>query len=235
MSDLFRKSLNTIRGLFAQVEEKQAAPTTANTMLIDARGRHCPLNLIGKVDLARHELVNGHCDKAAALAAQIAAFKQEAFSNVDAFVEVSNNEHGAKIGGVGDSAKRKWKGNLQLINHNATRKINLKINDKIAFNENLNNAMEKINGLIKERSAGIDEILEVLVNDAFKVDQAGYIDVKKVLDLRRHKIKHPVWQSAMEDINDSIQVIGSKAYIQFWQRPTPEDEWQAIALDIARL
>jgi len=232
MSDLFKNSLMRIRAIFNQVEAKQA---TAKTMLVDAKGRHCPLNLIGKVDLARHELVNWHCDQAAALAVQIARFKQEALSQVDAFVEVSNNEHGAKIGGVSDQSRRKWKGNLQLINHNATRKINLKINDKIAFNENMNNAMEKINGLIKERSSGIDEILEVLVNDAFKVDQAGYIDVKKVLDLRRHKIKHPVWQSAMEDINDSIQVIGSKAYIQFWQRPTPEDEWQAIALDIARL
>lgn len=232
--ELMKNSVEKIKTLYGQVAEfkqDKVAP-----MLTDAKGRHCPVSIISAVDLARDSLVNDCCAQALELSKMIEDFKAETFADIDAFVEVSNAEHGTKIGVVAENSKRKvWKGNIQLINYNATQKINLKINDKIAFNEKLNNAMEKLQGLIKAHSSDIDEIIKVLVNEAFRVDKAGYIDTQKVLELRRYKIEHPVWKAAMDDIAESIQVVGSKSYLQFWQRENPEAEWQSIPLDIARL
>lgn len=232
--ELLENSLQKIKDLYTHVAEIKQDPVAP--MLVDAKGRHCPIDIINDIDLARNKLVEGRNARALELSKLIEDFKAETFADIDAFVEVSNSDHGGTIGVVAENSKRKvWKGNMQLINYNATQKINLKINDKIAFSEKLNNAMEKLQGLIKAHSSDIDDIIKVLINEAFRVDKTGYIDTQKVLELRRYKIAHPVWKSAMDDIAESIQIVGSKSYLQFWQRDTPEAEWQSIALDIARL
>lgn len=41
------------------------------------------------------------------------------------------------------------------------------------------------------------------------------------------------WARAMEAIKDSIRVIGSKTYVRFYDRPTPDAAWRAISLDLA--
>jgi len=238
--DLLKSSLNKIKAIYtdvlkAQDMAKQDRRRLASPpFLLDAKHRQCPLDIISPVDLARHELLKRHIPVALALSKALEDFRVEVSTDIDAFIEVSNNQHKAKIGVIPEDSKRqKWKGNIQLTNHNATQKIDLRIHDRIAFNEGLNLAMEKINGLIRERSGELDEILKVLVEDAFKVDQRGYVDVKKVLDLRRHKIKHPVWIEAMQDINDSIRIDGSRSYLKFAYRDTPESDWVSISLDIA--
>lgn len=230
----FENSMQYIQDLYLHVAELKTDPNP--TMLIDAKGRHCPVSIISDIDLARDKLVRGRIKKAEELSAAIEAFKKETFFDIDAFVEISNEEHGGKIGIVSENSKRKvWKGNIQLINYDGTQKVCLKIADKIAFNEKLNNAMQKLHGLIESKSGGLDEIIEVLVKDAFRVDQVGYVDVKKVLDLRRHKISDPIWVAAMQDIAESIQIVGSTSYLQFYYRDTSESDWQSIALDIARV
>lgn len=233
--ELLENSLQKIKDLYTHITEVKKDPTAA-AMLSDGKGRFCPVNIISDIDLARNTLVNSRNEKALELSTLIEQFKAETFADIDAFIDISNSEHDGKIGVVSENSKRKvWKGNIQLINYSATQKINLKISDKIAFSEKLNNAMEKLQGLIKAHSSDIDDIIKVLINEAFRVDKTGYIDTQKILELRRYKINHPVWKSAMDDIAESIQIVGSKSYLQFWHRDTPEAEWQSIALDIARL
>lgn len=232
--DLIKNSVEKIKALYQRVAEIKQDPT--EPMMMDAKGRYCPVDIIKNIDLARDRLVKNRNARALELSQLIEDFKKETFADIDAFIEVSNNEHEAKIGVVSENSKRKaWKGNIQLINYAGTQKVSLKINDKIAFNEKLNNAMEKLQGLIKAHSSDIDEIIKVLINEAFRVDKTGFIDTQKVLELRRYKIDHPVWKSAMDDIAESIQIVGSKSYLQFFHRETPEAEWQGIPLDIARL
>ena len=231
--ELLDNSIQKIKDLYGRVEVIKQKPVG---MMVDAKGRHCPIDIINDIDLARDRLVGERSARALELSKLIEDFKAETFADIDAFVEVSNREHKGKIGVVSENSKRQaWKGNISLINYNATKKVCLKIADRIAFNEKLNNAMEKLQGLIKAHSSDIDEIIQVLVNEAFRVDQTGYIDTKKVLELRRYKIDNPVWRSAMDDIAESIQIVGSRSYLQFWQRETQEAEWQSIAIDIARL
>jgi hypothetical protein len=37
----------------------------------------------------------------------------------------------------------------------------------------------------------------------------------------------------MDAIRDSIRVIGSRTYIRFYDRPTPDAAWQAVTIDMA--
>jgi len=232
---LLKTSMNKLKALFATVADTKLE-TQNPAMLMDAKGRFCPVDIISAVDLARHTMVEDRNQQAADLSKLIEDFKNETFADIDAFIAISNAEHGAKIGILSENSKRTaWKGNLQLINYNNTQKIRLMISDRIAFNEKLHSAMTKMQELINQHSSGVDEIIKVLINEAFRVDKTGQIDAKKIMELRRYKIKHELWQSAMQDINDSVQIVGSKAYLQFYTRDTPEAAWESIPLDIARV
>lgn len=242
-SDLVKNSLEKIKAIYTDALKGQDIARQARRddsqnlpYLLDAKHRQCPLDIISPVDLARHYLLQRHIPTALALSKALEDFRDEVSADIDAFIEVSNNEHKAKIGVIPEDSKRKsWKGNIQLANHNATQKIDLRIHDRIAFNEKLNLAMEKINRLIDERSGGLDDFIKTLVNDAFRMDKVGYVDVKKILDLRKHKFQHPLWLEAMQDINDSIRIDGSRSYLQFAYRDTPESDWVSISLDIANV
>jgi hypothetical protein len=223
-----KDSFEKIRGIFSKNEQSIKKPdiTTPDT-LIDAKGRYCPLHTIHAVDLARHDLVNDRFSAAEVLEALLMEFKEQTFADVNAFVELSAAEYGVKIGGV--------KGNLQLVNHDETRKIRIAIANRITFDERLLAAKQLFDELIAENSEGLNEVIAALIQQVFQVDKAGKIDAKKVMELRKYNIKHPKWLKAMDAINDSIKVVGSKSYIQIYKRDTANDEWVTVSLDLAKV
>ena len=76
-------------------------------------------------------------------------------------------------------------------------------------------------GIIAPAKAG-----DVINNDEIK---------KSGLGLRRLNISDEKWQMAMQAIGESLQVVGSKEYIRFYQRVGTTDKYEAISLDIASL
>jgi hypothetical protein len=221
-------SFNKIRRIFNKNHDAiQKLDISTPDTLIDAKGRFCPLHTIHAVDLARHDLVNDRLAAAEVLQGLLREFKEQTFADIDAFVEVSAGEYEVKMGGV--------KGNLQLVNHNETGKVRVAISDRITFDERLQVAKQLFDELIAEHSDGLDEVIAALINQVFTVDKAGKVDTRKVLELRRYNIQHPKWLEAMRAINDSIKVAGSKSYIQLYKRATPDDDWQAVSLDLAKV
>lgn len=233
---IIEKSKIKLQQYFASISQEKQRQPDQQTRLVDGKGRICPISIISEVDLARNTLVGERIGRAEELSKLIEQFKQETFAEIDAFIRISNDDHGAKIGVRAEGSKLgSWKGNLQLISYDQLKKIRVTVADRIVFNERLNIAMKKLEGLIKDHSGDIDEIIKVVVFEAFQVDKAGFIDAKKVLQLRRYKITNPIWEDAMKDIDQSIEVAGSRSYLQFWQRKSAKDDWQSIPLDIARL
>lgn len=223
INDSFKK----IRGIFNKNYDKVTTAVENHPVLVDAKGRLCPLHTIHAVDLARHDLVNDRLAAAEVLQGLLQEFKEQTFADIDAFVEVSAAEYDVKMGGV--------KGNLQLVNHNETGKIRVAISDRITFDERLQVAKQLFDELINEHSEGLDEVIAALIQQVFSVDKAGKVDTRKVLELRRYNIKHPKWVEAMKAINDSIKIAGSKSYIQMYKRATPDDDWVTLSLDLAKV
>lgn len=225
-----KDSLQKVRAIFTKNQEVTDGAEKGDwaiPMLVDGKGRHCPLNTIHPVDLARHDLVQDRIAAAKQLLVLLQEFKAQTFSDVEAFIELSAADYDVKMGGT--------KGNLSLINHSDTQKLRIAISDRIIFDERLQVAKQLFDELIAEHSTGLDEVIAALIQEVFKVDKAGKIDSKKVLELRRYNIKHPKWIKAMEAINDSIKVVGSKSYIQLYERETPNDDWRAVSLDLAKV
>lgn len=190
----------------------------------DAQGRLIPLAHIKPIDLARDDLVQEIARKAKALSAALADFKLATFGDIGAFVQLSAEQYRVRVGGK--------KGNVQLLSFDGRYKVQRAVQESIAFDERLQAAKTLIDECLTEWTEGARSELRALINDAFRVDQAGNIRTGQVLSLRRLAIDDPRWQLAMTAIAEAVQVVGSKSYVRVYERDDNGVYWP-ISLDIA--
>jgi len=184
-------------------------------------------NLIKPIDRTRDELVLELAQQAAALSASLAAFKERAFADVAAFVDISAEQHKVKVGGV--------KGNISLHSFDGRYRIEHARHENIAFDERLQAAKALVDECIADWSADSKPEIQALIQQAFVADQAGKLRIGRILELRRLDIKDERWQEAMRAIGDSIQVVGSKFYIRFYKRREGTDQYDPISLNLSQL
>jgi hypothetical protein len=194
--------------------------------MTDAQGRRVPVESIKEVDKLRDQTVKAVMEKTFAARNALAAFKQEAWNDVQTFLELSAEQHGAKFGGK--------KGNISLATYDGRYKLMVAVNDTLQFNEKLQIAKSLIDSCIKRWSDGSRSELRTLIDDAFYVDKQGNINTNRILGLRRLAITDPEWAEAMQAITDSMQVGSSKTYMRFYERQE-DGSYAQIPLDVAAL
>lgn len=203
----------------------QAQTNIPDGFMQDARGALWPVATIKEIDIARDELVREIVEKARAMSDLLATFKGSVFGDIEAFVALSGEKYGAKMGGI--------KGNVTLLTFDGRYKIQRAISENLVFDERLQVAKELIDQCIHEWSKGSRPELIALVNDAFNVDKEGKVNTGRILSLRRLEIKDEKWQQAMQAIGESLQVAGTKAYIRVYERVGNTDQYRPINLDVA--
>jgi hypothetical protein len=191
---------------------------------MDAQGRLWPEAKIPAIDMARDSLVQEIVGKAKAMSEQVAAFRAQTFSDIAAFVSLSAEGYGAKIGGT--------KGNVTLTSFDGRYKVIRAISETLVFDERLQAAKALIDSCLQRWSEGSTPEIKLLINDAFQVDKAGNINTGRVLALRRMKIEDKDWQSAMRAIGESLSVSSSKSYIRVYERIGESDKYLPISMDM---
>lgn len=190
----------------------------------DANGRLVPEAMIKPIDRTRDELVMELVRQALAMHAALVEFKGQVFNDINAFVDLSAEQYGVKFGGK--------KGNLTLYTFDGRYKVQVAIAEHMVFDERLQAAKHLIDECIIDWSQNSRDEIKVLVQSAFDTDKEGKINTGRVLGLRRLDIKDEKWQKAMQAISESLQVVGSKEYVRFYER-VGEDRYQPISLDVA--
>lgn len=192
--------------------------------LRDAKGALVPLASVKPADLLMDELVRGMTTSASSLSAQLAGFKLDAFDQVSAFQALLAQDYGATLGGK--------RGNITLTSFDGCRKVQVQVSDLLEFGPELQAAKSLVDECLTGWSKDSGTELRALVTRAFSVEK-GQINRAELFMLLRVNITDERWVRAMDAIRDSIRVIGSRQYMRFYQRATPEAGWQAITLDIA--
>lgn len=192
---------------------------------LNSKGGFDPESTIHPIDLARDSLVLEIAAKAKSAAADLAALKAAFFNDIAAFVQLSAEEYGVQLGGE--------KGNVSLTSYDGKYKVLRAIQESLVFDERLQAAKVLIESCLRRWSKGAPPELQVIVNDAFQVDQAGNINTGRVLGLRRLAIQDEEWQRAMIAIGEALQVTGSKSYVRIYERDA-NGEYKAISLDVAK-
>ncbi len=194
--------------------------------MVDSQGRMVPLEIVKEIDLERDALVREIVGQALDLSKHLAAFKTQVMGDIGAFVELSAERYGAKVGGT--------KGNVQISSFDGEYKVRRDIADTLQFDEGLKAAKALIDECLHEWTEDSGPEVRILINDAFQVDKQGNINTNRVLGLRRLAIKHPKWQMAMQAISDSLQIAGSKAYLRIYKRQL-DGSYRQVNLDLASL
>lgn len=191
----------------------------------NAQGGLTREDMIKPIDQTRDQLVRDIVAKAKDQRALLAKFKADAFADIAAFVQLSAEQYNAQVGGK--------KGNVTLVSFCGRWKIIRAIAETITFDERLQAAKAIIDECLREWTENARDEIRTLVNDAFRVDQAGNVRVGQVLRLRSLNITDERWMEAMTAIADAIQVTGSKSYVRIYERIGDTDRYAPISLDIA--
>lgn len=191
----------------------------------DAKGRLINEKQIKPIDLVRDELVAGIVDRAKGLRTVLREFKASTFGDIAAFIALSGEQYRVQLGGT--------KGNVTLISFDGRYKIIRAVQDRITFDERLQAAKALIDECLTEWTENAREELRALINDAFRVDNAGNIRTMEVLRLRRLDIDDERWLRAMTAISEAVQVESSKSYVRIYERDDATGRYNPIALDLA--
>ena len=201
--------------------------TTHDGYMKNAQGHLIPLELVKPIDRTRDALVIELTKKAKALAEAMAEFKKATFADINAFIDMSAEEYDIRLGGK--------KGNVTLHSFDGSLKIQFACQETIAFDERLQAAKELIDACITEWSVGSRPEITVLIQQAFNADKEGKLNTGRILGLRRLDITDERWQRAMTAIGESVQVVGSKQYVRFYQRRGDTEQYDPISLDLASI
>ncbi len=190
----------------------------------NAQGHQVPLAQVQEIDKARHELVMEKVAKVKAMHELLGKLKVELMADVGAFVALSAERYGAKVGGD--------KGNVTLLSYDGKFKIARQVAEHITFDERLQAAKALIDECLKDWTQGTRSEIQALIDQAFQVDKEGKISTTRILGLRRLDITDERWLGAMQAIGDSIQVTGTKSYVRIYERQE-SGAYTAIPLDMA--
>jgi len=193
--------------------------------LVDAKGRFCPIDTIRPQDKLEHQMVNKICDFAEDLSDQITRFKVHTFDDVGALVDLLREQYSVKKGGN--------KGNMTFTSFDGLLRVKIQIQDHMEFGPELKIAKDLIDECITDWATGSKAEIQALVNHAFNVDKPGQVNREALFSLRRIDIDDERWKQAVQAINDSIRITGSKSYVRIYRRANVEAKWENITIDLA--
>lgn len=200
--------------------------TTINAIdyMTDSRGRLVPSENVAAIDKLRDELALDLAAQAAVVSREVAAFMALATQRLDAFREVSAQDHGAVMGGK--------RGGFSIQSFDGQVKVVYDVDAVFGFNEKVSIARELILGLVERWTAAAGDAnakLAALVRSAFEVDRNGRLSAGRILGLRRVQIDDPEWAAAMAALSEGIETNQTKLYVRFYQRDA-DGAWQQIAI-----
>jgi hypothetical protein len=193
--------------------------------LRDAKGALMPVETIKAQHRLEDETVRKVMFFARALEDQIARFKAHTFEDLNAFQSLLEQEYGARAGGA--------KGNVTFQSFDGTMKVQVQIADQISFGPELQQAKKLVDECLVEWGSQSHEAIRALVNRVFSVEKEGQINRAELFSLLRLDIADERWVRGMSAIRDAIRVTGTKPYVRFYERTSPDAPWRFINLDIA--
>ncbi|CAK0739865.1 Sulfate transporter [Azospirillaceae bacterium] len=193
--------------------------------LMDSKGRLVPERIVKPTEALEDTIVKKIMSYADDLSKQIARFKAHTFDDIGNFLYLLDDTYGAKRGGA--------KGNMTFSSFDGLLQIKIAVAETMAFGPELQTAKALIDECIKDWSEESSEHIKVLVQHAFRVDKEGQVSREAIFALRRVQIDDDRWISAMEAINDSIHIVGSKTYVRFYRRHKQTDPFEQITINLA--
>jgi aminopeptidase N len=190
----------------------------------DHTGQEIPSKYVPKIDKDRERIVLKYANRAKKLNEQLSKLKDEMLEECDTFFE---NEL------IKNKVREFGKGNYSLTSFDKELKIEVNVQDRIEFDDQIQIAHAKIKEYLTEITEGVNSDIQQIVNAAFQTSK-GKMDVKRILSLFELNITHKKWKEAMELIKASISRNNSKRYVKLWEKNT-NGEYRSIELNFSSI
>lgn len=198
-----------------------------NGFWLDKKGDAVHPDNIRATEKIKDETVENLISKAVEVQTILSVFKKNSFDEVESYFNLLLQNYGV------DEKKNTKKGNITIENFSGTAKVQIAVNDNIAFDEKLSIAKMKIDEYLHEITKDAHADIQTLITKSFEVDKKGEVNAKKILALRGYEITHPLWIEAMQIISEATEVVSSKSYIRFYTRESIDKEYKQVSLDLA--
>lgn len=195
--------------------------------MMNSRGEKVHVDLIKGDELMRDTLVNNLLADADVFRSMLGEFRAKSEQRVEEYMNTLMDKYHI------NAMARSKKGNITLENFASTAKVQIAVQDTLAFDEKIQLAKMKFDEYFGVATEGSSEEIKLLINKAFDVDKEGNVDVKKILELRSYNIRHPKWVEGVALIEEAKKIVHSKRFIRFYRRALPTDKWQHVSLDLA--
>jgi len=193
---------------------------------IDPRGKAVPPEHIPAMTKKREYVVERIVKDALSLEKKMVANKKKAIAKMLDYM--------AKLQDV-KGVKPNAKGNITLTNFVGDKQVELAMDDIISFNEEFALAKAQIDLCLKKWSNNANKELITVVEQAFNVDKKGQVNKQAILKLRQIKIKDADWRKAMQLLVDSIEIKGSRQYLNIRVRENATDKFRTVKLNFSSM
>ncbi len=190
-----------------------------------ADGGMMPVENIRPLDLLKDEVVRKVLGFGIALSQQVSRFLSHTFDDIGGLEELMRQEYGVRLGGKG--------GNITLYTYDGLYKLEVKVQARLDFGPELQQAKALFDECLKEWSADTRPELRAIVTRAFS-SVNGKISRTSIFTLMRTESEDERWQRAVRAIRDSLFVIGSKNYVLMWMRPDCQSEFIPVTIHLAK-
>lgn len=220
-----------VDALLAKLERRLDAAATGLPVEIpdgyraDPKGRLVPPDLVSPSDLLQDDTARRIAAFALDLADQIARFRAHTYDDLSALLELLASNYGVRVRGR--------KGNYSIRSFDGRVKVTVQVADRVHYGPELQVARQLVDECLSEWAADARPEIRALVQHAFEPDKEGTVRHEALSRLRRLDIDDERWRQARRAIDDSIQVIGSRAYLRVHFRGGPNDPWKPIPIDIS--
>lgn len=208
-------------------EKKQKKVEKKQQFMTDAAGNQVPLQYVKSYDKARDRYARRIEERFVKANAYLARVKADTLKDIED-LRALDNPDGKKLGGI--------KGNVQFQSFDGLIRVNLHARSTIEFDDRFHRAQELIFDFLNElTSATGDQDVAEIIRAAFKPSASGMLSKTKIVGLFRLKIEKSKWQEAMQLLRECQFVKSGKVYLECDTKPTREEPFTPIPLDIAAI
>ncbi|GFE94842.1 DUF3164 family protein [Acetobacter persici] len=214
------------------METKDVFIPSREGSIMTAGGTELPREVVQGPMLLGHDFTNRLVDAAQALHDLMLGQKEEMWGIIDLYqrslLAIYNAGRFGRAGGE--------RGTMTITTMDQLRKVTVTTAKYESVTGSVMAAQALVNQVLEDITVDVNPNLRALVNNAFVRDEkTGNISVEKLKGLKGFELDHPLWPDAQRAIEDSIQTIGSRLQIRFYEREKSDLDWKQIPLQFSSL
>lgn len=193
------------------------------TTMRDSNGHDIPLKYVSKYDKLRDKTAR----KILARFTSARAMLEKVVVDTIADLETLRNSK-EKLGEKGNFSACSFDGLIQVA---IRQQYNIKFDERVAHAREL--MMEYVSSVL-DKVENVDvAALKMLIDEAFKANNDGILSTGRVMALLRMEVNDPKWREAKAILSDSMKPQKGKQYLHCETRPSIQQNFSQIRLDIA--